>query len=110
MQNITNTTLNCQQTPRFFSLYRYDFEITYILYQIPTQLSTALRPCYCYFIIEQEYIQWSFNLLTNLIYQVLSLFNAILVDGKSKWYDGEDRPYEFGFDLQGNQHRKESKG
>lgn len=27
----------------------------------------------------------------------------------SKYYDGENRPYEFGFKLEGNQHRHESK-
>lgn len=32
------------------------------------------------------------------------------VHAGSKYYDGENRPYEFGFNIDGNQHRHEQKG
>ena len=32
------------------------------------------------------------------------------VEAKSKYYDGEIRPYEFGFNQENFQHRHESKG
>ncbi|KAJ6640665.1 Protein lethal(3)malignant blood neoplasm 1, partial [Pseudolycoriella hygida] len=37
------------------------------------------------------------------------IFFLASVSAKSKYYDGEIRPYEFGFKLEGNQHRHEKK-
>jgi len=31
-------------------------------------------------------------------------------EGASIWYTGENKPYDFGFAIEGNQHRHESKG
>ncbi|XP_055691033.1 uncharacterized protein LOC129794279 [Lutzomyia longipalpis] len=33
----------------------------------------------------------------------------VLVNAASKYYNGENRPYEFGFNIEGNQHRHEKK-
>ena len=38
------------------------------------------------------------------------LSTLTLIQAASKWYTGDNRPYEFGFKLEGNQHRHESKG
>lgn len=45
------------------------------------------------------------------IFLVLCLVTALLEsDGASKYYTDENRPYEFGFNIEGEQHRHEKKG
>ncbi|XP_050072864.1 protein lethal(3)malignant blood neoplasm 1-like [Anopheles maculipalpis] len=41
--------------------------------------------------------------------QIISLLLLTMVRAASKYYDGPIRPYEFGFNIEGHQHRKESK-
>jgi hypothetical protein len=41
--------------------------------------------------------------------QVL-LAMTLEADCASIWYTGENKPYEFGYAIEGNQHRRESKG
>lgn len=44
-------------------------------------------------------------------YQPLLLLTLTLqIECASKWYTGENKPYDFGFSIEGNQHRRESKG
>jgi hypothetical protein len=38
------------------------------------------------------------------------LFMTLQAECASRWYTGENKPYEFGFEIQGNQHRHETKG
>ncbi|XP_052897936.1 protein lethal(3)malignant blood neoplasm 1 [Anopheles moucheti] len=40
---------------------------------------------------------------------IISLLLLTMVRAASKYYDGPIRPYEFGFNIEGHQHRKESK-
>lgn len=40
----------------------------------------------------------------------ISFIASTAVTAKSKYYDGETRPYEFGYRIKGNQHRHEKKG
>ncbi|XP_065082721.1 protein lethal(3)malignant blood neoplasm 1 [Ochlerotatus camptorhynchus] len=44
---------------------------------------------------------------TNIFIHIVLLVSA--VRAASKYYDGPIRPYEFGFNIEGHQHRKESK-
>ncbi|XP_059614476.1 uncharacterized protein LOC132260413 [Phlebotomus argentipes] len=40
---------------------------------------------------------------------IIFISSLALVSAASKYYDGENRPYEFGFNIEGNQHRHEKK-
>lgn len=40
----------------------------------------------------------------------ISFIASTAVTAKSKYYDGDIRPYEFGYRIEGNQHRQEKKG
>ncbi|CAO1320010.1 unnamed protein product [Diamesa tonsa] len=52
------------------------------------------------------YLQRLYNLIINVILAAEAL---TLIDGASKWYTGDNKPYEFGYAIEGNQHRHESK-
>lgn len=42
-------------------------------------------------------------------FQVL-LALTLQAECASIWYTGENKPYDFGYAIEGNQHRRESKG
>lgn len=44
--------------------------------------------------------------------QVLLMLLTLTLETESAsiWYTGENRPYDFGYTIEGNQHRRESKG
>ncbi|CAO1344510.1 unnamed protein product [Diamesa serratosioi] len=45
-----------------------------------------------------------------MLFQVILAAEALtLIEGASKWYTGDNKPYEFGYAIEGNQHRHESK-
>lgn len=48
-------------------------------------------------------------LVNNVSFQVL-LAMTLQAECASMWYTGENKPYEFGYKIEGNQHRRESKG
>lgn len=41
---------------------------------------------------------------------LLLTLTLVDIECASRWYTGENKPYEFGFTIEGNQHRRESKG
>lgn len=57
-----------------------------------------------------------FIVIMQIFHVIYSLFRQIsfialaAVKASSIYYDGESRPYEFGFRIEGNQHRHEKKG
>lgn len=62
------------------------------------------------FVLNLNLLHKSSSIIISQFLFISLLHCTRLVSGKSKWYDGDNRPYDFGFDLEGNQHRKESKG
>lgn len=50
-----------------------------------------------------------------VVYVNFSILLQVLVmtlhaECASRWYTGENKPYKFGYEIQGNQHRHETKG
>lgn len=41
---------------------------------------------------------------------MLLLTLTLEIESASRWYTGENKPYDFGYTIEGNQHRRESKG
>lgn len=62
----------------------------------------------------KRYVCAIFNkvcLMHLMLFQVILAAEALtLIEGASKWYTGDNKPYEFGYAIEGNQHRHESKG
>jgi hypothetical protein len=70
--------------------------------QLNVLLSTT-KLCVYAFAFLLFHVHFSFSL-----FQVLLM--ALRAECASRWYTGDNKPYEFGFEIQGNQHRHESKG
>lgn len=51
-----------------------------------------------------------FELIISLFFQICALWTMSSVVAKSKYYDGEVRPYKFGFEIKESQDRREQKG
>ncbi|KAL7047111.1 hypothetical protein ACKWTF_002790 [Chironomus riparius] len=48
--------------------------------------------------------------ITKLLKFVMLLLTLTLeIESASRWYTGENKPYDFGYTIEGNQHRRESK-
>lgn len=49
-------------------------------------------------------------MIFSFLHRQISFIALTAVTAKSKYYDADIRPYEFGYRIEGNQHRHEKKG